>query len=165
MDQGHWIQTRNCLKGFEMRYTIRTLLLTTLVTAALVNAFKPELLGMLPNPYCKQKIEHAIPCASCGAPAHNLCGFTDQFICGAPLCDECEHVDNCHCKRRSTKHLILPLVTQALGSDVSKAWARLSDALFGTAALVSPIARLAPKAKCPALERLFIFNTPELKHP
>lgn len=30
-------------------------------------------------------------CRSCGAPATHECGETGQFVCGALLCDECEH--------------------------------------------------------------------------
>lgn len=36
--------------------------------------------------------DHAhIKCASCGSPATHECSQTGQFVCGAPLCDECEH--------------------------------------------------------------------------
>jgi len=30
-------------------------------------------------------------CASCGAPATQECDTTGQFVCGAPLCNDCEH--------------------------------------------------------------------------
>lgn len=30
-------------------------------------------------------------CCSCGAPATHQCYETGQFVCGFPLCDECEH--------------------------------------------------------------------------
>lgn len=30
-------------------------------------------------------------CASCGKPATRSCDQTGQFVCGAPLCDTCEH--------------------------------------------------------------------------
>lgn len=30
-------------------------------------------------------------CASCGAQATHDCEQTGQFVCGSPLCDECEH--------------------------------------------------------------------------
>jgi hypothetical protein len=30
-------------------------------------------------------------CASCGAPATRSCAETGQFVCGAPLCSDCEH--------------------------------------------------------------------------
>ena len=30
-------------------------------------------------------------CSSCGDPATHDCGQTGQFVCGAPLCDRCEH--------------------------------------------------------------------------
>ena len=32
-------------------------------------------------------------CASCGAPATHDCYETGQFVCGAPLCDNCEHTN------------------------------------------------------------------------
>ena len=32
-----------------------------------------------------------IVCVSCGNPATHTCSETGQFVCGAPLCDECEH--------------------------------------------------------------------------
>ena len=39
--------------------------------------------------------EHkGIKCVSCGAQATHECGETGQFVCGAPLCDDCEHT---HC--------------------------------------------------------------------
>lgn len=31
-----------------------------------------------------------IECANCGAPADRECSHTGQFVCGAPLCDQCE---------------------------------------------------------------------------
>lgn len=30
-------------------------------------------------------------CSSCGEPATHQCSETGQFVCGAPLCDNCEH--------------------------------------------------------------------------
>lgn len=34
--------------------------------------------------------EHAAAkCVSCGAPATHGCDFCGQFVCGAPLCDDC----------------------------------------------------------------------------
>ena len=30
-------------------------------------------------------------CVSCGKQATRNCDQTGQFVCGAPLCDECEH--------------------------------------------------------------------------
>jgi len=30
-------------------------------------------------------------CVSCGKPATHSCYETGQFVCGAPLCDDCEH--------------------------------------------------------------------------
>lgn len=30
-------------------------------------------------------------CSSCGAQATHTCDETGQFVCGAPLCDECTH--------------------------------------------------------------------------
>ncbi len=36
--------------------------------------------------------EHSnIKCVSCGETATHECSETMQFVCGAPLCDECEH--------------------------------------------------------------------------
>ena len=29
-------------------------------------------------------------CQSCGKQATNGCGYCGQFVCGAPLCDDCE---------------------------------------------------------------------------
>lgn len=36
-------------------------------------------------------VEHQIACCSCGSPATHDCPETGQFVCGAPLCDDCEH--------------------------------------------------------------------------
>ena len=30
-------------------------------------------------------------CCSCGKPATHACSETMTFVCGAPLCDDCEH--------------------------------------------------------------------------
>ena len=35
--------------------------------------------------------EHKLTCSSCGAQATHECDETGQFVCGAPLCDNCEH--------------------------------------------------------------------------
>lgn len=36
--------------------------------------------------------EHAkAKCSSCGQPATHGCDFCGQFVCGAPLCDECTY--------------------------------------------------------------------------
>ena len=36
--------------------------------------------------------EHSeIKCSSCGEQATRECYETGQFVCGAPLCDDCEH--------------------------------------------------------------------------
>jgi hypothetical protein len=32
-----------------------------------------------------------LKCSSCGEPATHSCYETGQFVCGAPLCDNCEH--------------------------------------------------------------------------
>lgn len=39
--------------------------------------------------YCE---EHgAMKCVSCGGQATRLCPFAATFVCGEPLCDDCEH--------------------------------------------------------------------------
>ena len=35
--------------------------------------------------------EHTLNCASCGQPATHSCDSTGSFVCGDPLCDDCEH--------------------------------------------------------------------------
>ena len=30
-------------------------------------------------------------CSSCGSEATHTCSETGQFVCGAPLCNDCEH--------------------------------------------------------------------------
>lgn len=35
--------------------------------------------------------EHQKECCSCGKTATHDCEETGQFVCGAPLCDDCEH--------------------------------------------------------------------------
>lgn len=49
---------------------------------------------------CGKPVEHgrylceehaAAKCSSCGKPATHGCGFCGQFVCGAPLCDECTY--------------------------------------------------------------------------
>ena len=42
--------------------------------------------------YCEEHKE--IMCVSCGAKATHECSETGQFVCGFPLCDDCEHT-NC----------------------------------------------------------------------
>ena len=34
-----------------------------------------------------------LKCISCGAPATHQCSETGQFVCGYPLCDDCEHTN------------------------------------------------------------------------
>lgn len=41
------------------------------------------------NNYCEEHI--AIKCCSCGNQATKECSETSQFVCGFPLCNECEH--------------------------------------------------------------------------
>jgi hypothetical protein len=49
---------------------------------------------------CGKLVEHgrylceehsAAKCSSCGRPATHGCDFCGQFVCGAPLCDECTY--------------------------------------------------------------------------
>lgn len=35
--------------------------------------------------------KHDVACVSCGASATHDCDETGQFVCGAPLCNDCEH--------------------------------------------------------------------------
>lgn len=41
-----------------------------------------------PGARCEKHIQ---TCCSCGAPATRSCAETGQFVCGASLCDNCEH--------------------------------------------------------------------------
>ena len=51
------------------------------------------------SPKCKREadesgycIEHkGVKCVSCGQQATHSCSETGQFVCGAPLCDDCTH--------------------------------------------------------------------------
>jgi hypothetical protein len=36
--------------------------------------------------------DHKKTCCSCGSAATHSCAETGQFVCGFPLCDECEHL-------------------------------------------------------------------------
>lgn len=38
---------------------------------------------------CCEK-HRGVKCASCGAPATRECDHTGQFVCGFPLCNDCE---------------------------------------------------------------------------
>lgn len=49
---------------------------------------------------CGKPVEHGslfceghkqAKCASCGQPATHGCDYCGQFVCGAPLCDECTY--------------------------------------------------------------------------
>lgn len=40
--------------------------------------------------FCTQ--HENLKCVSCGEPAERECDYTGQFVCGAPLCGECEDV-------------------------------------------------------------------------
>lgn len=47
--------------------------------------------------FCKEHKD--LKCVSCGAQATHECSETGQFVCGALLCDDCEHtthVDGCN---------------------------------------------------------------------
>ena len=39
--------------------------------------------------FCEE--HRAVKCVSCGKQATHECDETGQFVCGAPLCDECTH--------------------------------------------------------------------------
>src|SRR5690554_1608481 len=39
--------------------------------------------------YCEEHL--GMKCDSCGKQATHSCSETFQFVCGAPLCDDCEH--------------------------------------------------------------------------
>lgn len=39
--------------------------------------------------YCNEHSD--LKCCSCGDRATRQCDETGQFVCGAPLCDNCEH--------------------------------------------------------------------------
>jgi len=39
--------------------------------------------------YCKEHKDEK--CCSCGSQATRSCSETGQFVCGAPLCDDCDH--------------------------------------------------------------------------
>lgn len=39
--------------------------------------------------FCKE--HNNLKCCSCGQPATHDCSETGQFVCGSPLCDDCEH--------------------------------------------------------------------------
>lgn len=41
------------------------------------------------EPYCEKHANEK--CISCGKQATGSCDSTGQFVCGAPLCDNCEH--------------------------------------------------------------------------
>ena len=49
------------------------------------NCNKPTKEG---SEYC---VEHDIPCCVCGEHATHECSETFQFVCGAPLCNNCTH--------------------------------------------------------------------------
>ena len=59
--------------------------------------------------------DHAdVLCDSCGQPATHECEETFGFVCGVPLCDECEHKISPdgtnggtfdHCRKDAQKHL------------------------------------------------------------
>lgn len=73
------------------------------------------------NDFC---IEHSvIICVSCGKQATHTCDETSSFVCGAPLCEDCEHTicsNGCnsggdrpsglkaHCKK--TEQVFLPWI-------------------------------------------------------
>jgi hypothetical protein len=41
----------------------------------------------------------AVKCAGCNGPATHECGECLQFVCGAPLCDGCDHDRSEYCYR------------------------------------------------------------------
>ena len=41
------------------------------------------------EPYCAKHTD--LKCESCGKQATRSCGETGQFVCGSPLCADCEH--------------------------------------------------------------------------
>jgi hypothetical protein len=56
--------------------------------------FQKAWVGQCDKPIFKDGMceEHAKElCVSCGKPATHTCSETGQFVCGEPLCDDCEH--------------------------------------------------------------------------
>lgn len=56
--------------------------------------FQKAWIGQCDKPIFKDGMceEHSKEvCISCGKPATHTCNETGQFVCGAPLCDNCEH--------------------------------------------------------------------------
>jgi len=56
--------------------------------------FQKAWIGQCDKPIHKNGMceEHSkVKCVSCGAQATHECSETGQFVCGAPLCDDCEH--------------------------------------------------------------------------
>ncbi len=57
--------------------------------------FDKAWIGKCDNPttegskYCKEHTD--LKCCSCGKQATRECSETMQFVCGFPLCDDCEH--------------------------------------------------------------------------
>lgn len=53
--------------------------------------------------YCK---EHQKQCICCGKDATGECSETCGLVCGAPLCDNCEHeLDSSGCNKRGSFHV------------------------------------------------------------
>jgi hypothetical protein len=52
--------------------------------------FNEAWIGKCKNPKPCEKHKDKV-CESCGKPATQSCESTGQFVCGAPLCDDCEH--------------------------------------------------------------------------
>lgn len=52
--------------------------------------FNEAWVGACKNPKPCEKHD-SLKCCSCGAPATHSCDETCQFVCGAPLCDNCKH--------------------------------------------------------------------------
>lgn len=64
------------------------------VDPLVICGFDKAWIGKCTNPVHKEGDkceEHQMKCCSCGAPATHECAETGQFVCGAPLCDDCTH--------------------------------------------------------------------------
>ena len=82
-------------------------------------------IAILNQEYCAEHF--GLQCCSCGAQATHSCDETFSLVCGAPLCDDCEHeiaedgtngATMKHCKKSEQKYL--PWYARDLGNSTDE---------------------------------------------
>ena len=68
--------------------------------------------------YCKD--HHNLKCVSCGEQAIRQCTESSSFVCGAPLCGDCEHKRLGHGKKVVKTTVKTPTIPKMVDWSIAK---------------------------------------------